>query len=83
MKKISVGKYEDDIDGITVLLAKVKTPYTNQKGFKSNHVGWGYMLGCDNNGSLAPAFSSRKAARAAAAREIKRRKLQQATAVNI
>lgn len=70
MKKIKAGSYSDTHLGVNYMVSKCEQPYTSQRGFKAKHTGWGFILETDQNPSLAPAFSSRKAAQGAAKRAI-------------
>ena len=72
MKKLKTGTYQDTHKNVSFLLAKVSKPYTNDKGLKSYHVGWGFVVDGESNGGLEPAFGSRKKARIAAVKHIDR-----------
>lgn len=72
MKKLKAGMYQDEHNNVSFIMAKVRQPYTNSKGFKSHHVGWGFVIDGESAGGLAPAFSSRKKARIAAVKHIDR-----------
>lgn len=73
MKKLSTGSYQDTHNGTRFMVSKVRKAYTNARGHKSYATGWGFVIDGDVNGTLEPAYASRKQACALAVREIDRR----------
>lgn len=72
LSKVRASAYRGVCHGIGFLVAKTSAPYTSISGHKAYLHGWGFVLDCDENPALSPAFSTRKQATKAAQRAIAR-----------